>query len=141
MATVPGMPLIYTGQESNLNKALEFFEKDLVDWADYSLQEFFRTLLNLKKTNKSMWNGSFGGDLIRVNTDRDEAVFAFTREKDGDAVFVVLNLSGTAQQFSLSGNAYAGNYTNVFDGKQVAFVENQKLQLEPWEFLVYSKKK
>lgn len=141
MATVPGMPMIYTGQESNLSKRLEFFDKDLVDWADYSVQEFYRTLLNLKKSNRALWNGEFGGDLVRVKTDNDEAVFAFTREKDGDAIFVALNLSGTAQQVNLSGDHFVGIYTNAFDGKQATFVEGQKLQLEPWEYLVYSKKK
>ena len=29
--TMPGMPLIYNGQESSLNKRLRFFEKDTID--------------------------------------------------------------------------------------------------------------
>ncbi|MCD4697158.1 MAG: alpha-amylase, partial [Bacteroidales bacterium] len=33
--TLPGMPLIYSGQEVGLNKRLEFFEKDKINW-DYS---------------------------------------------------------------------------------------------------------
>jgi glycosidase len=31
-ATVPGMPLIYSGQEDELNKRLKFFEKDVIEW-------------------------------------------------------------------------------------------------------------
>jgi len=139
MATVPGMPMVYTGQESNLNKRLEFFEKDLVDWGDYSLQDFYRVLLNLKKSNKALWNGDFGGDLKRVKTNSDEAVFAFTRQKDGDAVFVVLNLSSSAQSVNFEGQDYVGTYTNAFDGIQAAFVEGYKMQLGPWEFRVYEK--
>ncbi len=139
MATVPGMQMIYTGQESDLNKRLEFFEKDLVDWSYYPLQDFYRVLLNLKKSNKALWNGDFGGELVRVKTDNDEAVFAFTRQKDGDTIFVVLNLSGTALSVTLSGNDYVGTFVNAFDGKQATFVEGYKLQLAPWEFLVYSK--
>ncbi len=139
MATVPGMPMIYTGQESDLNKCLGFFEKDLVDWSYYALQDFYRVLLNLKKSNKALWNGDFGGDLVRVKTDKNEAVFAFTRQKDDNTIFVVLNLSSTAQNVTLKGNHYVGDFVNAFDGKQVTFVEDCKLQLGPWDFLVYSK--
>ncbi len=49
MATVPGMPLIYTGQEAALKKRLSFFDHDPVDWSDVPLTSFYRTLLNLKK--------------------------------------------------------------------------------------------
>jgi glycosidase len=139
MATVPGMPLIYTGQESNLNKRLEFFEKDLVEWNDYSLQGFYRVLLNLKKSNKAMWNGDFGGELTRVKTNQDDAVFAFTRQKDADAIFVILNLSGKALNVVLPGNDFVGNYVNVFDKAKETFMEGQQLDLEPWAFRVYEK--
>ena len=35
MATVPGMPLVYSGQEAGLDKRLEFFEKDAINWKEY----------------------------------------------------------------------------------------------------------
>jgi len=139
MATVPGMPMIYTGQESGLNKRLEFFEKDIVAWEDFSLQEFYRILLNTKKANKALWNGNFGGELNHIKTDKEEAVFAFTRQKDGDAVFVILNLSGTAQNISLSGSDFTGTYTNIFDDTEVSFIEGHKMQLEAWDYRVFKK--
>ena len=139
MATVPGMPMIYTGQESGLNKRLEFFEKGLVEWSDYSLQDFYRVLLNSKKVNKAMWNGDLGGDLKRVKTDKDDAVFLFTRQKDDNAVFVILNLTGTAQDVTLLGNDYIGTFTNIFDTREVTFIEGHKMQLDPWSFYVYEK--
>jgi Alpha amylase, catalytic domain. len=33
---MPGMPLIYNGQEVGFNRRLEFFEKDIIDWKDSS---------------------------------------------------------------------------------------------------------
>jgi glycosidase len=139
MATVPGMPMIYTGQESGLDKRLNFFEKDVVQWEGYSMQDFYRILLNAKKSNKALWNGSFGGDLKRVKTDKDEAVFVFTRQKEDDAVFVILNLTGTKQNITLSGNDYIGTFSNIFDGEKVTFIESHKLELEPWDFMVYER--
>ena len=32
--TVPGMPLIYSGMEADINKRLEFFEKDSIEWGE-----------------------------------------------------------------------------------------------------------
>lgn len=139
MATVPGMPLIYTGQESGLDKRLEFFEKDIVEWADYSLQDFYRILLNTKKANKALWNGEFGGELNRVKTNNDEAVFIFTRQKEDDAIFVILNLTGTKQNITLLGNDYIGTFSNIFDGEEVTFIEGHELTLDPWEFRVYER--
>ncbi len=139
MATVPGMPLIYTGQESGLDKRLEFFEKDIVEWADYSLQDFYRILLNTKKANKALWNGDFGGELNRVKTNNDEAVFIFTRQKEDDAIFVILNLTGTKQNITLPGNDYIGTFSNIFDGEKVTFIEGHQLLLDPWEFRVYER--
>jgi glycosidase len=33
---LPGMPLIYSGQEAGLDKRLKFFDKDEIDWSDLS---------------------------------------------------------------------------------------------------------
>lgn len=92
--TLPGMPLVYTGQESAFNRRLSFFEKDSVDWKDYSLEPLYRQLFKLKHSYQSLWNGSWGGKLERVSTTADTSIFAFLREKEGDKIFVITNLSG-----------------------------------------------
>jgi len=139
MATVPGMPLIYTGQESANDKALEFFEKDPVDWKDYPLEDFYRTLLNLKKRNKALWNGNSGGPFVPVKTNADDKVVAFTREKEGNKVFTIINLSGDELEVKLSGKDYTGGYTDAFKNKKVTFIENHQLKLAPWEYRVYTR--
>ncbi len=45
--TIPGMPLIYSGQEAGMKKRLEFFEKDQIDWSDMSLTPFYTKLNQL----------------------------------------------------------------------------------------------
>jgi len=57
-ATVSGMPLIYNGQESGLDKQLLFFEKDEIEWGTYKYSDFYKMLLSLKKDNEALWNGS-----------------------------------------------------------------------------------
>ncbi len=139
MATVPGMPLIYTGQEAALDKRLEFFERDPVDWKDYPLQEFYRNLNNLKRRNKALWNGDFGGPLQRINTNENKAVYAFIRTKENNAVLVVLNLSAEPVQIVLDGENYAGRYREIFEGNTVNINQNHSMELNPWEYKVYER--
>ncbi len=139
MATVPGMPLIYTGQESANEKALEFFEHDPVDWKDYPLENFYRTLLNLKKRNQALWNGDFGGPYAAVKTSADNKVVAFTRTKETNKVFTIINLSGDELEIKLSGTDFTGEYTDAFKNKKVTFIENHQLKLAPWEYRVYNR--
>ncbi len=88
-ATIDGMPLIYNGQESVLDKQLEFFEKDEIEWKNYDYQQFYTLLLRLNEENEALWNGQYGGDLTVY--DSPEETFAYKREKGDDWVFVYIN--------------------------------------------------
>lgn len=101
-ATLPGMPLIYSGQESGLNKQLAFFEKDPIDFKDYPQAAFYAKLLKLKKDNVALWNGQYGGELTVLDAG-NQAVFAFRRSAPGNQVTVAINLSDTAQKVTLPG--------------------------------------
>ena len=140
-ATVPGMPLIYSGQEAVFNRRLEFFEKDQIDWGKFPLNDFYKKLLTLKKNNKALWNGAYGGKMIRIPTSNDEAVFAFIREKDGDKIFAVFNFTDKEQNIVLSGDNYAGNYLNVFSDELKKFSANEEIELKPWGYFVFEERK
>ena len=137
-ATFDGMPLIYTGQESALDKQLAFFDRDVIDWGDYAYAGFYKTLFDLKHRNEALWNGKHGGALVKIPTGNDAHIYAFTRRKGDDQVVVVINLSSDPQKGKLSGNGYAGEYLNVFEGKKESIREGQELALGPWEYRVYS---
>jgi glycosidase len=97
-ATLPGMPLIYGGQEAGLDKRIEFFEKDPIAWKNYANAPFYAKLLKLKHDNPALWNGQYGGAVEVLETGNDK-VFAFLRKRDGNAVKVSVNLSNEAQTF------------------------------------------
>jgi glycosidase len=107
-ATFDGMPLIYTGQEDAMEKQLEFFKHDPIEWGDFAYGDFYKTLFELKHKNKALWNGEYGGKRVKIPTGKDEEIYAFYREKDGDKVVVILNLSSQKQDFNLTGDAFAG---------------------------------
>ncbi|MBI9037968.1 MAG: alpha-glucosidase C-terminal domain-containing protein [Bacteroidales bacterium] len=138
-ATIPGMPLIYSGQEAAFNRRLEFFEKDQIDWDKFQLNDFYKKLLTLKKNNKALWNGSYGGKMIRIPTSNDEAIFAFTREKDGDKIFAIFNFTGEEQNVVLSVESFTGNYQDVFSGNKRNFSANEEIEIGPWGYFVFEK--
>ena len=135
--TIPGMPLIYSGQEAGLNKRLLFFEKDEIDWnTDKELGEFYKKLSSLKENNSVLWNGEFGAKLSKVNTSEDSTTYAFVRENEKNKVLVVMNLSNEPAKFSLKTDAdFIGMDEYFGKGK----FESNDFELAAWEYRVYTK--
>ncbi|MEZ4982641.1 MAG: alpha-glucosidase C-terminal domain-containing protein, partial [Saprospiraceae bacterium] len=137
--TFDGMPLIYTGQESAYNKRMEFFEKDPVDWGTYEKTDFYKTLIQLKHNNQALWNGEFGGEPVKLNTGKDEQVYAFYREKGEDRVVVAINLSDEPVEITLDNENIAGNYSNILGNGTMNLTAGSKIPLAAWEPIVLAK--
>lgn len=103
-ATLPGMPLIYSGQEAGLAKRLAFFEKDLIDFSVLPREAFYTRLLRLKHEHPALANGAEGApvELLDAGTP---GVFAFRRRRGGDLVGVVANLTALPQRVAVEGMA------------------------------------
>jgi glycosidase len=138
-ATLPGMPLIYTGQEAALDKRLEFFEKDTVDWGDYPYGDFYKSLLELKHENPALWNGEFGGEMKKLKTGKDKKVYAFVRIKGENVILVTTNLSPEKQDINLKVGDYAGKYESLFRGETIELNKKEEISLLPWEYQVWVK--
>lgn len=137
--TMPGMPLIYSGQEAGMNKRLKFFEKDEIDWSNMELASFYKELIALKKNNKALQNGVKGGKLVRINSDQNEKIFAFSREAEGNKVIVILNLSKEPVKATLEMDANAGNYACYKDGNKHDLAAKLAVDMKAWEYRVYVK--
>ncbi|MDE5419422.1 alpha-amylase [Labilibaculum sp. DW002] len=137
--TMPGMPLIYSGQEAGMNKRLKFFEKDEIDWSNETLAPFYKQLLSLKSSNKALQNGIKGGKIVRIPSDKNEAVYAFTREAEGNKVIVILNLGKEPVKATLEMDANAGNYACYKDGNKHDLAAKLAVDMKAWEYRVYVK--
>ncbi len=133
-----GMPLIYSGQEAGMNKALAFFDKDQIDWKNDPLREIYTTLNHLKRSNHALWNGTSGGDIFRIKTTDDKNIYCFIREKDGDKIFAVFNFSDDTRIFQIESQAMSGQYTDPFTGQEVALENMEGIMLKGWEYLILS---
>jgi glycosidase len=100
--TLPGIPLIYNGQESKLDKKLEFFEKDPIDWKNYELEGFFAGLNALKKQNPALWSGTAGGAVQLLDVGNPQ-VFAFKRQQGANHVRVIVNPTAQPQKYKVPG--------------------------------------
>lgn len=103
-ATLPGMPLVYSGQESRFDKRLQFFEKDPIAWKQRELQPFYTRLLQLKHEHPALANGAAGAP-VRLLPAGNPRVLAYERRLDGKGITVVMNASPAAQTFRLPGRA------------------------------------
>jgi oligosaccharide 4-alpha-D-glucosyltransferase len=135
--TVPGMPLIYSGQEAAMKKRLKFFDKDPIEWGDYPLMDFYTKLNQLKAENPALWNGNAGGSFVEIKHHEPESVAAFVREKEGNKVLVVINLSGQSKNVKLQLGEHAGVYRNVFSQSPENLKTRAPMFLDAWDYGVF----
>ena len=81
---------MYGGQEAGLDRSLKFFDKDPIEWKDHTHAALFCTLFHLKHKNQALWNGKYGGEMVRITNDKMDKVISFHREKNNDAVLLVM---------------------------------------------------
>ena len=138
---VNGMQLCYSGQEAGLNRSLKFFDKDPIEWKDHENEVLFSKLFHLKHENQALWNGKYGGEMIRVVNDHQDRVVSFYREKNQDAVLPIFNFSDKTVEVNLETQYFQGKYRELFTDKNFDIKEKTMLNLEPWSYLVLVKGK
>ncbi|MDB5200090.1 MAG: 1,4-alpha-glucan branching protein [Chitinophagaceae bacterium] len=137
-----GIPMIYSGQELPNNKRLLFFDKDVIEWKQpCELNDFYKTLLHLRKTNTALRAADSNVVTYKVETSNDDKIFAFVRKNDADEVLVILNLSAENISFQILNDIINGRFKNVFDKDVIDLSEKQHIELQPWDYLVYEKEK
>jgi alpha-amylase len=127
------VPLIYSGQEEPILRALKFFDKDPMTFDKLQRAAFYKTLLNLRKRNAAL---SADASFRKVSVGDDRAIYAFVREKGNKMVFVILNLSNNPQLVTIKEKTLSGNAYNVFKGTKET-ISNNGWNIQPWGYVVY----
>ena len=134
-----GMPLIYNGQETSLNRRLLFFEKDQINWDKMDMVSFYSTLNALKHRNYLLAAERYEA-YDKLELLNDGKVIAITRLSNtfpGAEVVFYLNLSAEKQTVKGPMDSKA-QWTNVFSGKRFKKV-NKPFKLAPWGYMVIEK--
>ncbi len=137
-ATIPGMLLIYSGQEVALDRRLRFFEKDTIQWLDdRNFTQFYSKLNEIKKENPALWNGKFGGSYKMIDANNVQ-VYCFLRQsEDGtNKVMVIANCTGASQKIRIT--SQMGKYRNAFSGKKVKLKNEFEMEMGPWQYLIFT---
>lgn len=137
-ATIDGMPLVYSGQETALDKRLEFFERDPIEWDGFEYEDFYRTLFELKDRNEALWNGQYGGEFVAVPTESSGQTYAYKRVKGDHEVFVILNFEDSEQNISFPNLEESTEYTDVF-GQENIIIDSEGVTLDAHSHFVLEK--
>ena len=135
-ATIQGMPLVYNGQETSLDRRLKFFEKDSINWDKMDLVDFYTRLLHMHQKYPALYVGAQQTAPKFLSTKDQKDLLIYTREQGESKVLVMINLSAKAQKVSLNTSA-AGTYRNLFTDKKETLKDKQSLTLAPWGYAVY----
>ena len=118
--TLPGMPLIYTGQETGMNRAFEFFTKDKAPEFEPRNEyfTFYQKLNDLKHGQKALAAGNAGGEMVRYMTSSPN-IYAFSRSVDDSTVTVIVNLGKDSEtvEFTSTVPENGENNINYFTGQ------------------------
>ncbi len=132
---VPGMPLIYTGQEAALKKRLRFFEKDTVNWNDTTLYSFYRRLNNLKHTNYALIAGD-KENVFEYSVDTITNTIAIFRQTGEDKVIGVFNFSDNIVKTGVPMEEALGKYREAFNNDKIFVKADTYFTLQPWGFSI-----
>ena len=138
-----GIPLIHNGQEVGNQDQLEFFERDPIQWGNYDHEdgELIARLIEIKKDNPALHNGAAGGRIIPVSTDNPGQVLSFAREKDGNRVLVLFNLSPQRAVFEVTDGPAAGAWIDALSGQKETLRLGASRSLDPWQGRVFKTQK
>ena len=138
-STIDGMPLVYNGQETSLDRRLKFFDKDSIEWKKMDLVPFYSKLLHLHQTNEALWvrDGSNRAQFITTPNPKEQLVYV--RESNGHQVITVLNLSNKKTEFNFNSKSISGEYTDLFSGKKKTLNNANTVSLGPWGYQVFYK--
>ena len=124
----PGMPLIYSGQEYDLDHRLLFFEKDEIPKTKKIMWPLLQKLGKLKKENPALHTGINASNYKKINVAHPE-ILAFERSKGTDSIIFLGNFSKNSQEMN---NIFSGSFNYLNN-----VIENsEKLVFEPWGFKI-----
>lgn len=145
--TLPGTPLVYSGDEIGLDHNIAFMERDPIDWesSDVDYRPLLTELAAIRRENPALHSGNYGGAVQYTDIDR-RAVMAFRRNTEGSDIYCLFNLTGEEIGADLS-MFLDGTGTVLLHGAGSGLLETEDseavpsgtITLEPWEFWIIRK--
>ncbi|RII31818.1 glycoside hydrolase family 13 protein [Clostridium chromiireducens] len=133
--TLPGVPLIYYGDEAGLKGGKEPDNRKSYPWEkeNKEIQDFYRRIIDIRNSE----NGLKKGDLYIFETEAD--VFAFERNYENEKIIILVNVSN--EHKLINDINLNGTYANLFDvSEKYKFVgKNSVISVFPRNFKILRK--
>lgn len=81
--TLPGIPMVYSGQEAGLDRPLAFFERDPIQWRSHPAADRYRALARLKAAHPALAHGARGGGFELLEAGDAPELLLFERSATG----------------------------------------------------------
>lgn len=135
--TLPGIPLIYSGQEAGNAFALPFFDKSEIHWKVDKMRKLLTELTTLRRNNAALWSSDLGGDFGLIDVSGNVNLLAFWRRKAENKILIFLNLSNEQKQITLENSDLSGKYVMYPSHSDVIIGSPFCLVIEPFKFRIF----
>lgn len=131
--TLPGVPLIYSGQEYDMNKRLRFFEKDTIPKKKAKVWPVLEKLGALKNSSKALHGAKEAAGYENLKTSAEDKILAFKRYKDGEELIYIANMSEETVSFNIEKE---GIFQDYMSGEEMEVKADKNMKLDPWQYLI-----
>lgn len=129
---MPGMPLIYSGDEYGLDHRLLFFEKDSIPKTKGKNWAIFAKLGKLKESETALKGGKNAAAFKSFSLE-NKNVMAFERSKADASLKFLANMSKDALEVEVP---FEGTFTDKMTGEKVVLEKGKKISLQPWQYFI-----
>lgn len=138
---MPGMPMLYTGQEVGLKDRIPFFTK----YSGYQQEKnntyyYYVRLNELKHSQPALLAGEAGGKWTVYETTNNDAVLFCGRELSGKEVLYIGNLSDEKVFFDVKTAVPGGEFVEWLTGTEINITDSMSFTLDPWQYGIYVRK-
>jgi 1,4-alpha-glucan branching enzyme len=131
--TLPGIPLIYSGQEYDMNKRLRFFEKDTISKEKGKVWPVLEKLGSLKSSNKALYGAKNSANYEEIKTSAEDKILAFRRSQKGAELIYIANMSDENMDFSIE---VEGKFVDYMTGEKKELTAGKNMKFDPWQYII-----
>lgn len=137
---LPGMPLLYNGQEVAVDQRLDFFEKETIRWNQPNdFTQLYKELIELRHSNAALMSGEMGGDLYSIDNNESWRVLSIKRQVDDKVVIGLFNLTGWEVHAEFYDGDFIGEYNQIGSAQKAFLSSGSPFYLPAWGGFVYYK--
>ncbi|MEX2117822.1 MAG: alpha-amylase family glycosyl hydrolase [Bacteroidota bacterium] len=135
MFTLPGIPLIYNGEEVGNPHRLDLFERNPIVWKDQGgFRRLYELLTRLRREHSMFRHGTYEP----VENSNPQSVYSFARIDDGRIALCLFNWSSKTQAVHLTlGQFPAQSWKEYFTGEVLPGGKSPKINILPLSHQIF----